>query len=68
MTVDALRPGGSSADWVDELSRAVVGADVLSAAARIALVATVDAFAVEDGAMSSPVEGARSLLAATLES
>ncbi|HVM58119.1 MAG TPA: hypothetical protein VMT74_11670 [Gaiellaceae bacterium] len=54
---------GHQASWIAELERAAAE-PTLSAAARSALIMTIDAFADEDGYLAEAAEYARTLLAA----
>ena len=51
--------------WIVELER-TAAEPTLPAAARLALITTIDAFAEEDGYLGQPAEYARTLLAAGL--
>jgi hypothetical protein len=62
----SLLPHDHSCDWVHELRRLIATADSLPRAARLAVLATIDAFQAEDGLLPTPALQARTLLAAIL--
>jgi hypothetical protein len=65
LTAAALRHS-YTVDWIDELEHAASTTLALPAAARSALVATIDAFAAEDGLLPTRAANVRAGLVATL--
>lgn len=66
MTPAGQLPHDHATDWVRELQRLVASSDSLAADARLAVIATIDSFAAEDGFLSQPATQARAQLAVAL--
>jgi hypothetical protein len=65
MAAAALQVQDRDTEWVHELERVAAAFDSLPTGARLAVLATLDAFEAEDGVLSEPALRARAMLGAT---